>query len=85
MHCASRVEGNDRVKDPDTPEKKKPCFIRLKALAPMCLAALAEVHTGLVHHEGDGFVIITAASDQGIVDGRWCSQPSMRESDRETT
>ena len=85
MRCASRVDGNDRVKDPDTPEKKKPCFIRLKALAPVCLAALAEVHTGLVHHEGDGFVIITAASDQGIVDGLWCTQPSMRESDRETT
>ncbi|AHG43531.1 hypothetical protein N018_08985 [Pseudomonas syringae CC1557] len=28
----------------------------------------AYVHPGLEPHEGDGFVIITAASDQGMVD-----------------
>ena len=34
----------------------------------MFFAVLAEVHLGLEPHEGDGFVIITAASDQGMVD-----------------
>ena len=34
----------------------------------MFFAALAQVHPGLEPHEGDGFVIITAASDQGMVD-----------------
>jgi len=56
------------VKDPDNPKKKQPYFIRLKSQAPMFLAALAQIHTGLETHEGDGFVIITAASDQGMVD-----------------
>ncbi len=56
------------VKDPDYPNKKQPYFIRLKTQAPMFFAALAEVHTGLEPHERDGFVIITAASDQGMVD-----------------
>ncbi|WP_425357923.1 SOS response-associated peptidase family protein [Pseudomonas asplenii] len=56
------------VKDPDNPKKKQPYFIRLKNQAPMFFAALAQVHPGLAPHEGDGFVIITAASDQGMVD-----------------
>ncbi|KIH80559.1 SOS response-associated peptidase family protein [Pseudomonas batumici] len=56
------------VKDPNDPKKKQPYFIRLKSLAPMFFAALAQVHPGLEPHEGDGFVIITAASDQGMVD-----------------
>ena len=56
------------VKDPDDPKKKQPYFIRLKSQTPMFFAALAEVHTGLEPHEGDGFVIVTAASDQGMAD-----------------
>ena len=56
------------VKDPNGPKKKQPYFIRLKSQAPMFFAALAQVHPGLEPHEGDGFVIITAASDQGMVD-----------------
>ena len=56
------------VKDPDDPKKKQPYFIRLKSKRPMFFGALAEVHSGLEPHEGDGFVIITAASDQGMVD-----------------
>lgn len=56
------------VKDPNDPKKKQPYFIRLKSQAPMFFAALAQVHPGLEPHEGDGFVIITAASDQGMVD-----------------
>lgn len=56
------------VADPQEPKRKQPYFIRLKSQAPMFMAALAEVHAGLEPNEGDGFVIITAASDQGMVD-----------------
>ncbi|PHX52643.1 hypothetical protein AO354_00035 [Pseudomonas syringae pv. syringae] len=56
------------VKDPDDPKKKQPYFIRLKSKKPMFLAALAQVHRGLEPHDGDGFVIITSASDSGMVD-----------------
>jgi putative SOS response-associated peptidase YedK len=58
------------VKDPVDPKKKQPYFIRLKSQAPMFFAALAQVKpaTGLEGNEGDGFVIITAASDSGMVD-----------------
>jgi putative SOS response-associated peptidase YedK len=56
------------VPDPQDPKRKQPYFIRLKSQAPMFMAALAEVRTGLGPHEGDGFVIITAASDEGMVD-----------------
>ena len=56
------------VKGPDDPKKKQPYFIRYKSQKPMFFAALSEVHPGLEPHESDGFVIITAASDQGMVD-----------------
>lgn len=56
------------VKDPDDPKKKQPYFIRLKSQKPMFFGALAQVSLGLEPNEGDGFVIITAASDQGMVD-----------------
>ncbi len=56
------------VADPQAPKHKQPYFIRLKSKAPMFMAALAEVHAGLAPNEGDGFVIITAASDEGMVD-----------------
>ncbi|AYL14629.1 hypothetical protein D9N00_08645 [Pseudomonas syringae pv. actinidiae] len=56
------------VKDPDDPKKKQPYFIRLKSEKPMFFAALAQVHRGLEPHDGDGFVIITSASDSGMVD-----------------
>ncbi|AAY36474.1 MULTISPECIES: SOS response-associated peptidase [Pseudomonas] len=56
------------VKDPDDPKKKQPYFIRLKSKKPMFFAALAQVHRGLEPHDGDGFVIITSASDSGMVD-----------------
>ena len=56
------------VKDPDDPKKKQPYFIRLKSQRPMFFGALAQVHPGLEPHEEDGFVIITAASDSGMVD-----------------
>jgi putative SOS response-associated peptidase YedK len=56
------------VKDPDDPKKKQPYFIKLKSQAPMFFGALAQVSSGLEPNEQDGFVIITAASDQGMVD-----------------
>lgn len=56
------------VKDPDDLKKKQPYFIRLKSRRPMFFGTLAEVTPGLEPREGDGFVIITAASDQGMVD-----------------
>lgn len=56
------------VKDPDDPKKKQPYFIRLKSQKPMFFGALAQVSLGLEPQEGDGFVIITAASDQEMVD-----------------
>ncbi|MBD8192119.1 SOS response-associated peptidase family protein [Pseudomonas fluorescens] len=56
------------IKDPDDPKRKQPYFIRLKSQKPMFFGALAQVHPGLVPQDGDGFVIITAASDQGMVD-----------------
>ncbi|CAI8793527.1 Abasic site processing protein YedK [Pseudomonas marginalis] len=56
------------VKDADDPKSKQPYFIRLKSQKPMFFGALAQVHPGLDPHMDDGFVIITAASDQGMVD-----------------
>lgn len=56
------------IKDPDDPKRKQPYFIRLKSQKPMFFGALAQVHPGLDPQDGDGFVIITAASDQGMVD-----------------
>ncbi|MCO8166198.1 SOS response-associated peptidase family protein [Pseudomonas sp. 21LCFQ02] len=56
------------VKHPDDPNKKQPYLIRLKSGEPMFFAALAQVHTDLQPHDGDGFVIITDASDAGMLD-----------------
>lgn len=56
------------VKDPSGAKQKQPYFIRLKNQRPMFFAALAQVRPGLEPDERDGFVIITAASDSGMVD-----------------
>ena len=56
------------VKDPDEPKKKQPYYIKLKSDDPMFFAALAQVHIDLEPDDGDGFVIITDASDAGMVD-----------------
>ncbi len=56
------------VQDPNDAKRKQPFYIRLKSQEPMFFAALAQVHPGLEPHEGDGFVVITAASDSGMVD-----------------
>ncbi|WP_431080117.1 SOS response-associated peptidase family protein [Pseudomonas thivervalensis] len=56
------------VQDPSDPKKKQPYFIRLKTKKPMFYGALAQAQPGLDDQDGDGFVIITAASDRGMVD-----------------
>lgn len=56
------------VKDEADPKIKQPYFIRLKSQRPMFFGALAEVHPELEPGDNDGFVIITAASDTGMVD-----------------
>lgn len=56
------------VKDPNDPKKKQPYFIRLKDQKPMFFGALAQIRPGLGEQDGDGFVIITASCDQGMVD-----------------
>lgn len=56
------------VQDPLDLKRKQPYFITLKDGMPMFFAGLAEVHHGLEQDERDGFVIITAASDDGMVD-----------------
>jgi len=57
------------VKDPTDPKKKQPYYLRRKDGAPLWFAALAQVdRTGQTDRDGDGFVIITADSDQGMLD-----------------
>lgn len=53
-------------KDPDDPKRKQPYLIRLKSKEPMFFAAIADLPSA--EHEGGGFAIVTAASDQGMVD-----------------
>lgn len=50
------------------PKRKQPYYIKGAGGAPLYFAALAEVHQSLEPDERDGFVIITAAADQGLVD-----------------
>jgi putative SOS response-associated peptidase YedK len=56
------------VKDPTDPKKKQPYYIRLRDERLKFFAAIAQVRPGLEPDERDGFVIITADSDQGMVD-----------------
>ncbi|WP_120993140.1 SOS response-associated peptidase family protein [Stutzerimonas urumqiensis] len=57
------------VKDPADPKKKQPYYIRLRSGEPMWFAALGQFdRAGMAEREGDGFVIITADSDEGMVD-----------------
>ncbi|WP_455923251.1 SOS response-associated peptidase [Pseudomonas putida] len=51
------------VKDPEQAKLKQPWFIRLNSGAPLFFAAL-----GQATQSSDGFIIITDASDQGMVD-----------------
>lgn len=56
------------VKDPEDPKKKQPYYITSQDGQPLYFAALAEVHTDLEPDERDGFVIVTAAADEGLID-----------------
>jgi len=50
------------------PRHKQPWYIRLKSDRPMFMAAITNYRPGKELHEGSGFVIITAATDGGMVD-----------------
>jgi len=57
------------VKDPSDPKQKQPYYIRRKDGEPLWFAALAQmVRASMADRAGDGFVIITTDSDQGMVD-----------------
>ncbi|NNJ17024.1 hypothetical protein CSV86_018440 [Pseudomonas putida CSV86] len=56
------------VPDPADPKRKQPYYIQPVDHSPLFFAALAEVHPGIEPDKHDGFVIITAAADQGLVD-----------------
>ncbi|MBC3436047.1 SOS response-associated peptidase family protein [Pseudomonas sp. BW16M2] len=56
------------IPDPADPKRKQPYYIQAADQAPLFFAALAEVHPGIEPDEHDGFVIITGAADQGLVD-----------------
>jgi putative SOS response-associated peptidase YedK len=56
------------ISDPADPKRKQPYYIQAADEAPLFFAALAEVHASIEPDERDGFVIITAAADQGLVD-----------------
>jgi putative SOS response-associated peptidase YedK len=56
------------VKHPDDPKIKQPYFIKAKDGAPLFFASLCQVTQGLEQAEDDGFTIITAAADSGLLD-----------------
>lgn len=56
------------VPEPDDPKRKQPYYIQAANGRPLFFAALAEVHPGLGSDERSGFVIVTAAADEGLVD-----------------
>lgn len=54
-------------KDPDNPKVKQPYFIQLASGEPCFFAAIGR-YSQDEPRDGDGFVIITASSDEGMVD-----------------
>ncbi|WP_409264762.1 SOS response-associated peptidase family protein [Pseudomonas sp. KCJK9000] len=56
------------VSAPGNPRQKQPYYITRVNGEPLYFAALAQVQTGIEGNERDGFVIITAAADQGLID-----------------
>lgn len=56
------------VPDPAEPKRKQPYYINSNSGEPLFFAALAEVHDQIQPDERDGFVIITAAADEGLLD-----------------
>lgn len=56
------------ISDPTNPKRKQHYYITSAEGEPLFFAALAEVHHDVEPDERDGFVIITAAADQGLLD-----------------
>ena len=57
------------VKDADDPRQKQPYYIHRRDKQPMYFAGIGQFRRdGSEAKDGDGFVIITADSDQGMVD-----------------
>ncbi|MGE8058537.1 SOS response-associated peptidase family protein [Pseudomonas sp. NPDC089547] len=56
------------VPDLADPKRKQPYYITSADGGPLYFAALAEVHQDIEPDQRDGFVIITAAADQGLID-----------------
>ncbi len=56
------------IPDPADPKRKQPYYIASANGVPLFFAALAEVYEVLEPNDQGGFVIITAAADQGMVD-----------------
>ncbi|MFG0322120.1 SOS response-associated peptidase family protein [Pseudomonas sp. zjy_15] len=56
------------IPDSTDPKRKQPYYITSTDGKALFFAALAEVHQGVERDERDGFVIITAAADQGLLD-----------------
>ncbi|QXH37410.1 SOS response-associated peptidase [Pseudomonas muyukensis] len=54
--------------DPADAKRKQPYYIQAANGAPLFFAALAQVHRSIGPDPRDGFVIVTAAADQGLVD-----------------
>jgi putative SOS response-associated peptidase YedK len=55
------------AKDAQDPKTRQPFFIRLKNSAPLFFAGLADVEEGPNADEHNGFVILTTASDPGMM------------------
>ena len=56
------------IPDPAEPKRKQPYYITSTDEGPLYFAALAEVHQSIDPNERDGFVIITATADEGLID-----------------
>lgn len=56
------------IPDPAEPKRKQPYYITSTDGGPLYFAALAEVHQSIDPNERDGFVIITATADEGLID-----------------
>lgn len=56
------------VPDPADPKQKQPYYIHAADESALFFAALGEFHPGIQPDERDGFVIITAAADEGLLD-----------------
>ncbi|MFG0505762.1 SOS response-associated peptidase family protein [Pseudomonas putida] len=56
------------IPDPADPKQKQPYYITSADGGTLFFGALAQVHQEIEPDDRDGFVVITAAADQGLVD-----------------